>query len=84
MFGVIIVKKKYSSSWIVELGTLWYVGFQPFFLVCYFLKFDEFIFSLQDTYNSRLNERYEDDPSTYLDLDRNRVYGLCNIMAENL
>jgi hypothetical protein len=60
----------------------WFSTF--FFLVCYFLKFDEFIFSLQDTYNSRLNERYEDDPSTSLDLDRNRVYGLCNIMAENL
>jgi hypothetical protein len=69
-----------------------------FFLSYYVLEFDEFIFSLQDTYNSRLKERYGDEPSTHLDIgpdlwleeesfggpDRNRVYGLFNTMTENL
>jgi hypothetical protein len=44
MYGLITTKKKYNSSWIVELNTLWYVGFQPFFLSYYFLEFNEFIF----------------------------------------
>ena len=49
-------------------------------------------------HNSRLRERYKDDPSTYRDFDpdlwmearlsdepdRNRVYGLSNTMAKNL
>ena len=38
-----------------------------FFLSYYFLEFDEFAF--YDTYNSRLNERYRDDPSTHLNLN---------------
>jgi len=64
----------------------------------YLLEFDEFIFSLQETYNSRLKERYENDHLTYLDIDpnlwleagssgepdRNRVYGLSNTTAKNL
>jgi hypothetical protein len=64
------VKKECNSLWIAELNTLWYVGFQPFvFLSYYLLEFDEFIFSFQETYNNRLKERYEDDPSIYLDID---------------
>jgi hypothetical protein len=63
-------KKRCNSLWIVELKTLWYVGFQPFFLLSYnFLQFDEFIFSFQDAYKSRLKERYDDDPLTHLNLN---------------
>jgi hypothetical protein len=40
-----------------------------FFLSYYLLKFDEFIFHFQETYNSWLNERYEDNPSTHPDID---------------
>ena len=40
-----------------------------FLLSYYFLDFDGFIFSFQDTYNSRLNERNGDDLSTHLDFD---------------
>jgi len=67
-----------------------------FFLSYYFLEFDEFVF--YDTYNSRLNERYGDDPSTHLNLNldlwleigsssgpnRNRMYKLSNTTTENL
>jgi hypothetical protein len=53
-------------------------------------------FHFQETYNSRLRERYKDDPSTHLDFDpdlwmevgssgtrpnKNRVYGLSNTMG---
>ena len=52
----------------------------------------------QETYNSRLRERYGDDPSTHPDFDpdlwmevrssggpeKNRVYKLSNTTAENL
>jgi hypothetical protein len=31
MCGVMTAKKGCKSSWIVELSTFWYVGFQPFF-----------------------------------------------------
>jgi len=69
-----------------------------FFLSYYFLEFDEFIFSSQDTYNSWLKERYEDHPLTHSDLDldlwletgssgglyRNQVYGFSNTMIKNL
>jgi len=51
-------------------------------------------FHSQEIYNSRLRERYEGDPSTYLDLwmevgssggpDKNQVYGLSNTTANNL
>jgi hypothetical protein len=40
-----------------------------FFLSYYLLEFDEFIFHFQETYNSWLNERYEDNPSTHPDID---------------
>jgi len=72
--------------------------FNHFFLSYYFLEFDEFISSIQDTYKNQLNERYRDNPSTHPDVDldlllevgsfngpdRNRVYGFSNITAENL
>jgi hypothetical protein len=55
-------------------------------------------FNFQETYNSRLRERYGDDPSTNLDfdpdlwmevgsfggLDKNQVYKLSNTTTENL
>jgi hypothetical protein len=55
-------------------------------------------FHFQVTYNSRLRERYEDDPSTHPDFDldlwmkvgssggpdKNQVYGLSNTTTENL
>jgi hypothetical protein len=70
MCGVMTAKKRCNSLWIVELKTLWYVGFQPFFLLSYnFLQFDEFIFSFHDTYNSHLKERYKDNLSTYPNLN---------------
>ena len=97
--GVMTAKKRCRSSQITELSTLWFVGFQPFlFLSYYFLEFDEFIFSFQDTYNSRLKEKYENEPLTHPDLDpdlwlevgssggpdKNQVYGLFNTTVENL
>jgi hypothetical protein len=53
---------------------------------------------IQETYNSRLREKYGDDPSTHPDFDpdlwmevgssggpdKNRVYGFSNTTAENL
>ena len=53
---------------------------------------------IQETYNSRLRERYGDDPSTHPDFDpdlwmearssggpdKNQVYGLSNTTTENL
>ena len=71
--------------------------FQLFYFVSYYfywIEYDDFFFHFQETYNSRLRERYGDDPSTYPDLlmevgssgrpDKNRVYGLSNTIAENL
>jgi len=57
-----------------------------------------FLKKFQETYNSRLRERYGDDPSSHLDFDpdlwmevgsssgpdKNRVYGLSNTTTENL
>jgi len=72
--------------------------FNHFFLSYHFIEFNEFIFSFQDIYNSRLKEIYEDNLSTHLDLDsdlwlkarssggpdRNQVYELFNTTAKNL
>jgi hypothetical protein len=74
---------------------------QPFYFISYYfycIEYDGFFFHFQETYNSQLRERYEDDPSTYPDfdpdlwmevgssggLDKNRVYGLSNTTTENL
>jgi hypothetical protein len=81
------------------------------FVVCSFIHFilkviiflncilnDDFLKNFQETYNSRLRERYGDHPSTHPDFDpdlwmevgsfggpdKNRVYGLSNTTAENL
>jgi hypothetical protein len=70
------------------------------FVTYYFLELNMMIFlkKIQETYNSRLRERYGDDPSTYPDFDldlwmevglfggpdKNRVYGLSNTTAKNL
>jgi murein L,D-transpeptidase YcbB/YkuD len=57
-----------------------------------------FLFYFQETYNNRLRERYGDDTFTHPELDpnlwmevgssggpdKNRVYGLSNITADNL
>jgi hypothetical protein len=57
-----------------------------------------FLKKFQETYNSRLRERYGDDPSTHLDFDpdlwievglsggpdKNRMYKLSNITTKNL
>jgi hypothetical protein len=45
---------------------------QPFYFVSYYfywIEYDNFFFHFQETYNSRLRERYGDDPSTHLDFD---------------
>ena len=70
---------------------LWFVGFQCFlFLSYYFLKFTYSFF--QDIYNTRLKERYVNNPLTHPNLnpnlwlkagynggpDRNHMYGLFN------
>jgi len=74
---------------------------QPFYFVSYYfswIEYDYFFFHFQETYNSWLREKYEDDPSTHpnfdLDLwmevwssggpDKNQVYGLSNTTAKNL
>jgi len=62
------------------------------------IEYDDFFFNFQETYNSRLRERYGDNPSTHLDFnldlwmevgsfggpDKNRVCGLSNTTTENL
>jgi hypothetical protein len=64
----------------------------------YWIEYDDFFFQFQETYNSRLIERYGDNPSTHPDFDpnlwmeigssggpdKNLVYGLSNTTAENL
>jgi hypothetical protein len=71
-----------------------------YFVSYYFLELHLMIFlkNFQETYNSRLRERYGDNPSTHPDFDpdlwmevgssggpdKNRVYGLSNTTAENL
>jgi hypothetical protein len=99
MCVVLTTKKRCSGSLIVKLSTLWYVGFQSFFFLSYFfLEFDEFIFSFQETYSNRLKERYEDDLLTHSDINPdlwlevgsfdgpngNQVYRLSNTTTENL
>jgi hypothetical protein len=70
--------------------------FNPFFLKLLFFWICLLFF--QDTHNTQLKERYNNDPSTYLNLDlnlllevglsgrpnRNRVYDLSTTTAKNL
>jgi len=71
-----------------------------YFVSYYFLELNMMIFKkkIQETYNSRLRERYGDDPLTHLNFDSdlwmevgssggpetNQVYGLSNTTTENL
>jgi len=71
-----------------------------YFVSYYFLKLNmmTFLKKIQETYNSRLRERYGDDPLTYPDFDpdlwmevgsscgpdKNQVYRLSNTTAKNL
>ena len=74
---------------------------QPFYFVSYYfywIEYNDLFFHFQETYNSRLRERYGDDPSTHPKfdpnlwievgssggLDKNRVYELSNTTTENL
>jgi len=73
---------------------------QSFYFISYYFLELNMIFKkkFQETYKSRLRERYGDDPLTHPDfnldlwmeigsydgLDKNRVYGLSNTTAENL
>jgi hypothetical protein len=92
MCGLMTAKKGSKNSWIVKLSTLWYVVFNLFFLNLLFFEFSDFFF--QDTYNTWLKERYDDDPSTHPDLwlevgsssglNRNQVYDLSNTTTEFL
>ena len=100
MCGVKTAKRGCNSLWTTVLTTLWYV--RSFILFCKLLfswiAYDDFFLNFQETYNSRLRERYGDNPSTHPDFDpdlwmevgsfggsdKNRVYGLSNTTAENL
>jgi len=74
---------------------------QPFYFVSYYfswIEYDDFYFYFQETYNSRLREKYGDDPSihpnfdpdlwmevgSFSGLDKNQVYGLSNTTVGNL
>jgi len=73
-------------------------GFKDFKLLFFWIDYDDFFFNFQETYNSRLRERFEDDPLTHSDFDldlwmevgssggpnKNQVYGLSNTTVENL
>ena len=46
MYEMLTIVKGCNNSWIAELNTSWYVGFQQLlFLSYYFFEFDEFVFS---------------------------------------
>ena len=99
MCGVKIAKRGCSSSWTTVLSTSWYV--RSIILFCKLLfsliEYDDFLKKFQETYNSRLGERYEDNPSNHPDFDSDlwmemgssggpekyRVYRLSNTTAEN-
>jgi hypothetical protein len=104
MCGVKTARRGCSSLWTTVLSTLWYV--RSFILFCKLLfswiaswiAYDDFLKNFQETYNSRLRERYGDNPSTHPDFDpdlwmevgssggpdKNWVYGLSNTTAKNL
>jgi hypothetical protein len=90
-------KRSYSSSLITQYFMVCWFSI-IFFSSYYFFKFDKFIFSFQDTYNSRLKKRYGDNHLTYPDIDldlwleagsssnpkRNQVYELFNTTTKKL
>jgi len=53
------------NSWAQHFVVCWFSTI--FFSSHYFFEFADFFF--QDTYNTRLKERYDDDSSTHPDLD---------------
>jgi len=95
-----IAKKGCNNSLTTALNTSWYVRSTILFrkLLFSWIEYDDFFFDFQETYNSRLGERYEDDPSTHPNFDpdlwmevgsfgepdKNWVYRLSNTTAENL
>jgi len=87
MCGVMTVKTGCNSLSIAELNTLYYVFFQPFFFLSYYLlEFDDF-FYFQETYNIWLKKRYEDDPLTHLDFNLDlwlEAKSFMNIPMENI
>jgi len=94
------IKRGRNSSLITVLNTLWYVCSTNLFCKLLFLLNWIWLlfFYFQETYNSRLRERYGDDPLTHPEFDpdlwmevgsfggpdKNQVYGLSNTTAENL
>ena len=98
--GVKSAKRGCNSSWTTALNTSWYVRYFILFhkLLFFWIDYDDFFFNFQETYNSRLRERFEDDPLTHSDFDldlwmevgssggpnKNQVYGLSNTTVENL
>ena len=95
--GVKTAKKECNNLLTTALN-ICYIFVQPFYFLSYYfywIEYDDLFFYFQETYNSRLRERYGDDPSTHLDfdpdlwmevglfdgLDKNRVYGLSNTMV---
>jgi hypothetical protein len=87
-----------AEWWASKNGVAVCGWFSTIFFSYYLLKFDEFIFYFQETYNSWLEKRYEDDFSTHLNIDSdlwleagssggfdgNQVYKLSNTTTENL
>jgi hypothetical protein len=71
MCGVKIVKRGCISSWTTVLSTSWYVRSIILFckLLFSWIEYNDFLKKNQETYNSRLRERYGDDPSTHRDFD---------------
>jgi cell division septum initiation protein DivIVA len=54
------------------LSISWYVCFQPFYFVSYYvhcIEYDDYFFFFQETYNNRLRERYGDDILTHPEFD---------------
>jgi hypothetical protein len=98
--GVKTAKRGCNSSCTTVLNTSWYVRSIILFrkLLFSWIEYDDFFFNFQETYNSRLRERYEDDPSTHPNFDvdlwtevgssrgpnKNWVYRLSNTTTENL
>jgi hypothetical protein len=69
--GVKTAKRGCNSSCTTVLNTSWYVRSIILFrkLLFSWIEYDCFFFNFQETYNSRLRERYEDDPSTHPNFD---------------
>ena len=73
MCGVKTARRGRNSSLITVLRISWYVCFQPFYFVSYYvhcIEYDDyFFFFFQETYNNRMRERYRDDILTHPEFD---------------